>query len=300
MTFNKIKAIKIGTALMFSCLVALTVYQYFFGITIKPQKTAEFSKTSVMITRYDGRSGGSGVIISSGRHQSKVLTNAHVCNVVKKGGIVRTDDQRGMVEYYQVSQVHDLCLITINTNFKVNTVLASQEPVIYDESIVSGHPILYPNLVTKGHFSGKELITIMTGLRKCTEEEQKDPNISFLCMLLGGMPVVRTYEAQVISNTIQPGSSGSAVFNSQGEISGLVFAGSGNFGYGLIVPYPYLANFFDTELETLDKVKPTDDGLGSEVDMNKTDWKKVCYENLTNPKIAEVCNLVNKSLLMGF
>lgn len=271
-------------------------YHYIFGTTVQPKTTAELSKTSVMITRYDGRSGGTGVIISSRRNESKVLTNAHVCEVVKNGGIVRSDDKKAMVKYYQVSNVHDLCLITVSTNFKINTLLAKEEPDEYEDAIVSGHPHLLENIVTRGHFSGKQMITIMTGVRPCSEEETQGEDAIF-CILLGGFPIIKTYEAQVVSNTIQPGSSGSAVFNSAGELSGLVFAGSGDFGYGMIVPYEYVANFFDVELIGLAQVVPNQNGNQSVA--IKTDWKKVCTQNMDKRKIVKVCELVSKSLLLG-
>lgn len=282
---------------MVAFVVITTVYHFIFGETVKPKTALDYSKTSVMITRYDGRSGGSGVIISSKRNESKVLTNGHVCGVIKNGGIVRSDDKKGMVKYYQVSNTHDLCLITVSTNFKINTVLAKEEPEMYEDAIVSGHPHLLPNLVTYGHFSGKELITIMVGLRKCVPEELEAPDTGFLCSVLGGMPVIRNYEAQVVSATIMPGSSGSAVFNKEGELSGLVFAGSGEFGYGMIVPYEYIANFFDVELPHLLETIPNQYGETDEV-ATKTDWKRVCSENAKNTKVQQVCDLVNKSLLL--
>jgi len=281
------------------CLIGIVIYSIFVTPTIKPRSSQDFSKTSVMITRYDGRSGGSGVILSSKRNESKVLTNAHVCEVVKAGGLVRSDDKKGMVKYYQRSNIHDLCLITVSTNFKINTVIAPEEPEIYEDATVSGHPRLLPNILTRGHFSGHEMITIMIGIRVCTPEEQENENSSMYCALLGGFPIIKNYEAQVISATIQPGSSGSAVFNNSGEISGLVFAGSGDFGYGMIVPYSYVANFMDIELPHLLETTPTQDIDLIQSKASKTDWRKVCTENKDNEKIMEVCDLVSKSLLLG-
>lgn len=292
---KKYKWILISAVALF---VTVAGHRYIFGVTVKPRTAGDFSKTSVMITRYDGRSGGSGVIISSKRNESKVLTNGHVCNVVQNGGIVRSDDKKGMVKYYQVSNIHDLCLITVSTNFRINTVLAPEEPEVYEDAIVSGHPRLLPNILTYGHFSGKEMISIMIGIRPCTPVEEEDPEVEYICELIGGYPIIKTYEAQVVSATIMPGSSGSAVFNKEGELSGLVFAGSGDFGYGMIVPYEYIANFFDVELpHLLERMPRHVDGM--EEIATKTDWKKVCSENASNPKIVALCDLVNKSLLLG-
>lgn len=266
--------------------------------TVKPKTASDFAKTSVMITRYDGRSGGTGVIISSKKNESKILTNKHVCQVIQQGGIVRTDNKKAAVRYYQESNIHDLCLITVNTDFKVNTVLAKSAPEIYDDAIVSGHPRLLSNIVTYGHFSGYELISITTGLRQCLPEEITNPNTQGLCMLLGGIPVIKNYEAQVVSNTIQPGSSGSAVFNKEGELSGLVFAGSGDFGYGHIVSYEYIVSFFEIELPYLREILPNQNS-SSNISESKMEWKKICLKNPSDDKIQEFCDLATRSLLLS-
>lgn len=295
---NKLPSVRTTGIVVILCLGITTTYHFLFGETVRPKTVAEFSKTSVMITGYDGRSGGTGVIISSKRNESKILTNKHVCQVAKQGGIVRTDDKAAMVKHYQESNIHDLCLITVNTNFKINTVIAKSPPEVYDKAIVSGHPRLLRNIVTYGHFSGHEMISVMTGLRKCSIEELDDPSISFICMLLGGIPIVKRYEAQVISNTIQPGSSGSAVFNENGEIAGLVFAGSGEFGYGHIVSHEYIVSFFEIEVPQLVEVIPSQP-VFSDQEESKVDWKRICMKNLNNDKVQEICALAAKSLLLN-
>lgn len=290
------KYIKIGAGAIVASILTAVVYHAVFGTTIRPKTAVEFAKTSVMITRYDGRSGGTGVIVSSKRNESKILTNKHVCGVVKNGGLVRSDDKKAMVKYYQESNVHDLCLITVNTNFKVNTVLAPDAPEVYEDAIVSGHARLMPNLITYGHLGGKEFISVMIGMRPCTPEETLNPNLSLLCQLAGGIPVVKDYEAFVCSATIQPGSSGSAVFNRSGEIIGLVFAGSGEFGYSHLVPYEYIISFFEIELPKLTQIYPNPDS-NSEMSETKVDWKKLCIHASNNETIEKVCDLLDRSLM---
>jgi S1-C subfamily serine protease len=249
-----------------------------------------------MITRFDGRSGGTGVIISSSKNNSRILTNAHVCELIKNGGLIRSERTKGIVKTYQISRIHDLCLITTNTNFKVNTVLANAEPDTYDDAVISGHPHLLPNIVTYGHFSQKELVVIMTKLRPCKIEDTMNADTAPYCQIFGGIPVVRQFEAQVVSATIMPGSSGSAVFNSKGEISGLVFAGSGNFGYAMIVPYEYIANFFDVELLEIPVKYPNTD-IDLTNNASSVNWNKVCTGDLEK-RIQNICDLITKSLLL--
>lgn len=265
--------------------------------TVKPKTNAEYSLTSVMITRYDGRSGGSGVIISSSKNSSKILTNAHVCSVIANGGIVRSDNSRGIVKNYKISEIHDLCLITTNNNFKINTVVAQDAPDIYADAAVVGHPALMPTIVTKGVFSQKELITLLVGIRPCLEEELRNEKNSIICFFMGGMPIIRTFEAQVVSSTIMPGSSGSPVFNTDGEISGLVFAGSGNFGYAYVVPYEYISNFLEHEVSLLPTKLPDGNTLSSFQEEEKKNYRKICETN-QHDAIKKICDMVSKSLLM--
>lgn len=275
-----------------------TFLTYLFTVkTIKPKTNQEYSLTSVMITRYDGRSGGSGVILSSSKNSSKILTNAHVCEVVANGGIVRSDTAKGIVKSYKVSDIHDLCLITTNNNFKVNTVIAEESPEIYNDAAVVGHPALMPTIVTKGVFSQKELITVLVGSRPCTEEEKTNERTSVICFFMGAMPLIRTFEAQVVSSTIMPGSSGSPVFNANGEISGLVFAGSGNFGYAYVVPFEYISNFLEHELPLLNTKYPNNSSGSPVQEEEKKNYRKICEQN-NQKELNKICEMVSKSLLM--
>jgi S1-C subfamily serine protease len=272
------------------------VYKSAFHPTVRPTTNPEYSSTSVMITKYDGRSGGSGVIVSSKRGESRILTNAHVCSLLSNGGIIRSDTRKGIVKSYQVSDLHDLCLVTTNTNFHINTMLAQNEPEIYDDAIISGHPRLLPNIVTHGHFSQKQIVNILAGFRPCAPEEMEVGNENFeYCRFFGRVPVLRSLEAQVVSATIMPGSSGSAVFNANGELAGLVFAGSGDFGYAIIVPHEYVTYFFETEISSIKPVYPNRNATPArETDPNLS---TVCLTPPTK-KIERVCHLLNRSLLL--
>jgi S1-C subfamily serine protease len=297
MKSNWIKAFKDGFVISATVIIALNisflVYKVLFQTTVKPTNNQEYASTSVMITRYDGRTGGTGVIISSKRNQSQVLTNAHVCSLLKNGGIIRSDSTKGVVKSYQVSNIHDLCLITTNTNFHINTVISDNQPEVYDDAIVSGHPHLLPNIVTHGHFSQKEIVNILTGFRRCRINDLFGDNAEY-CQHLGVIPIIKSLEAQIVSATIMPGSSGSAVFNAKGELSGLVFAGSGAFGYGMIVPQEYLVSFFETELPMLESIYPNN---GNTKPKNEINWKSACLKPATR-KIQRACELVSRSLLL--
>lgn len=266
--------------------------------TIHPTTNEQIASTTVMITNLAENSGGTGVVLSSNPFESFILTNAHVCGVVKFGGVIQTDKFKGTVTSYQVSELHDLCLIRTNVNLKINTEVAKNAPELYSEAIVSGHPHLLPTLLTKGHFSKKVIIEIMTGTRPCTKEELESP-LGVICAFLGAIPVVKTYQAQVVSSLIQPGSSGSAVFNSSGYISGLVFAGAGDLSFGHIVPHEYVYNFVNREVKTLDIQFPKDNTINDVQVPASTKLKNACLDTkdtLQYQIVKDYCKFVKDDI----
>lgn len=208
---------------------------------------------SVMITNTRGNSGGTGVVLSSSESTSTILTNAHVCGLVaKNGGLVKSNTKQFMVTHTKISKEHDLCLIEVNGNFNTSTTLASSEPIsYYAKAVIAGHPNLFPTVVTSGHFSGNQVIQVMTGFRDCTEEDMQGP-LKIICFYTNGkMPTIRSYESTLVTATIMAGSSGSAVYNESGKLAGLVFAGQGDLSYAFIVPYTAVKRFLEVEQQTL-------------------------------------------------
>jgi S1-C subfamily serine protease len=241
---------KVSVALLF-----LTSF-FLVGLYISKEKS-DITASTVMITDMNGRSGGSGVIVSNSSNSSQVLTNAHVCQVASKGGLVKTT--AGTIHTilnYRESETHDLCLITVASDLKNRVVVAKSAPKVYERATVSGHPALLPNVITEGHFSGSKVINVFMGVRKCTKEEDRDPEIGLICWFFRGFPIIRTFEAVLVTATIMPGSSGSAVYNESKQLGGLVFAGSGDIGYAFVVPYEYVSNFLYKEVHELSFKKP--------------------------------------------
>jgi S1-C subfamily serine protease len=197
-----------------------------------------------MITNMRGNSGGTGVVIATYDSKSEILTNAHVCGVIKQGGFVNKDGEKFQIMSYRQDDIHDLCILVINRRLEAKASVSSWAPRIGDGVETSGHPRLLPNILSGGHIAGTNSVTIMVGLRECTKEDMKT-DIGIFCLFMQGIPILRTYDAVVVSALIQPGSSGSAVYNSAGRLVGLVFAGSGDLSYGLVVPWEYVKNFVD-------------------------------------------------------
>lgn len=234
--------------------------KYFFSIILftsvtsaevqKPKTPTDLQSVTVMITDPGKNGGGTGVIFRSGVTQSIVLTNSHVCDGLETGGLVTTSTGEYPIEQFKRSKVHDICLVQVIADLKYQTILA-EKPAAFGEKLrVSGHPYLLPAVTTEG-FSSKNLdVTLLVGVEKCTEKEFEEH--PFLCGWFGGMPILKTYNAQNTSLMIAPGNSGSGVFNERGQLVGLVFAGVGRgLSPGLIVPGQYINLFIKEEIKNL-------------------------------------------------
>lgn len=218
----------------------LAVLAYPSSNVTHPSSVEDYARTSVKVLSGKG-GGGSGVILSSNPSYSIILTNAHVCEGVVKGGMVERGTARYRVAAYKMSDQHDLCEVKVNADLGVNTQVAKHAPRQFSPAFISGHPSLLPHVLVQGSFSGKMTIQMLDKLRPCTEEEfKKEP---MMC-LLAGWPELIERETQLVSALIAPGSSGSAVFDEDGNIAGLVFAGRGrDLSYAFIVPQEYIAEF---------------------------------------------------------
>lgn len=246
-----------------------------------PQNTEEHARTSVMITNEAKTSGGSGVVIKSTADSSLVLTNKHVCQLIQVGGLVSNEEKSVPVASFRVYTKHDLCLIEVKANLHQNNRLAEKEPKIYSEVTIAGHPALLPTMVTRGHFANKMTITIMVDTQACDGKEKDEE--AFMCALTGAKPVLVSLEAQPVTATIMPGSSGSGVFNDRGEVAGLVFAGSQGLSYGFIVPHSYLKDFL-SHVDKYPAQLPDKDAKPKSFFTTIKKLREICY---SNPRICK-------------
>lgn len=220
--------------------------------SLKNLPESDIRSASVKITNRAMTSGGTGIVLFSSKTQSDILTNDHVCKLLKKaGGLVLSDSDAFQATSILESEVSDLCLVTVSDDLKARVEISPKGPNAYDKATVSGHPALMPNVLSTGHFSGRQIIQVMTGMKECTPEEIADPSTALPCAFFGGLPVVKSYESVLVTATIMPGSSGSGVYNSKEQLSGVVFAGSTEFGYAWTVPYEQVINFLFKEHQNL-------------------------------------------------
>lgn len=249
------------------------------------------------ITNLAGNSGGSGSVVFHSPELSLVLTNGHVCSVIEEGGIIQTPQRAAFAVKYVKSKVHDLCVISVSSDLGASVSLSDSPPLPFENATVSGHPHLLPTIITKGYFSGKQVTQVMTGSRECTQEEKEDPTLGFFCAIIGRLPVVKIYETMVTSATIQPGSSGSAVYGEDGKIKAVIFAGTGDFAYGVAVPFEYVHTFMTEEIYDLQSISvnnvvsfvPTANDRSSKTSF-KSQMIEACSSDNLTPQQKDVCS----------
>lgn len=280
-------------------LLVLGVLVLGFSVTrmVKNRNPTDLTKNAVMIVNKEENHGGTGIIFHSTKAGSFVLTNFHVCNAVKSGGIIKTTTGDYQIQSFLESQVSDLCLIYTSADLKQMTRLASKEPLVFSVSKAAGHPALMPTVISVGHFSDRRIISVMTGNRPCTDADMQDPLNSLYCGFFGAVPVIKSYDSQLITSTIMPGSSGSGVYNANNELSAVVFAGQGDFGYGWVVPYDQVKQFLNFESFT-GKWQTIDQTLNKLAEEKTTtkDMQKKC-DNAKNIKIVQFCQILKRDLL---
>lgn len=239
------RKMRMGVLFALIAIVGLLIPATAPSASFKPKTNKDFFKVTARILNKEETSGGSAAILKSDKTGSILITNDHVCEIIAKdGGVVDPPSHvKTAIVAIKRDQTHDLCLVWVGQNLGINLDISEKLPELGDEIMIAGHPNLMPLILTHGHVSEKMVVTIQYGIKDCEEEDLKDPQNALYCMIYGKIPIFKTREAQVVSATISPGSSGSAVFNSKGAIVGIVFAGSGPLSYGFVVPLEYVWGF---------------------------------------------------------
>lgn len=287
---NKIIGLLIASVIGIGAYLAISSN----GENQNPKDTAQFANTSVKIMNREMTSGGSGVILRSKDNYSEILTNKHVCRLIQDGGVIVHKNKILLVDQYKKYDKHDLCMIKVFSNLHVSTNVAKAPPRYYSSAFISGHPALLPHVLTTGSFSDKEIISLIVGMRPCKEEDYRG-QFGMYCVFMGGFPIIESFVGQLVTGTILPGSSGSGVFNSNGEISGLVFAGRGDgLGYAFVVPHEYVVDFLSIEKEI-----PYKEAKGPKDEMIYSIFgkSKACRDKSTDSKFQSICDTLQNYLI---
>lgn len=204
-----------------SLLLALLLTS--FGPTdgiIHPRQMSDLKKVSAIVLMSDSL--GTATILRSGPKGSDFLTNAHVCDgALTEGALIVLNGMSYEVASIKPSHKSDLCLMHVNADLEMGIVLAPVPSKTGDEIISGGYPLGLPLVLEKGYVSGVFNIS----------EDLIYPEFVLLTSFL-----------------VQPGHSGSGVFNSKGELIGVIVAmklskETDSMGFGLAVPHKQVKRF---------------------------------------------------------
>lgn len=270
-----------------------------FALNVSHPKTvAELKVTSVRIMNLEMNSGGTGSIFRSYSNATHILTNKHICRLIEPGGVVDYKGKQYLITHYKKFKNHDLCLVRIAENLGVNLEVAEDLAKESTLSVVSGHPSLLPHIVTVGHLSERKDLELIVGLKPCSKDDiEQAPQI---CMYFGGKPVIEVMDAQLTSNLIKPGNSGSGVFNKDGKLIGVVFAGdSRDFSFAYIVPQIYLLYFIQNahRFEWVQVGTEVDDGGMSDRVFDYKKCQEVMYRSEGFKEVKDFCNTITDNMI---
>ena len=173
--------------------------------------TISATATNVLLGKYTTTGSGSGVIISSDGY---ILTNNHVVSSAKDINIRLHDGTEYVAKVIGTDSKTDIAVLKVDaTNLKPVTIGDSDKLVVGETAVVIGNPL--------GELGG----TVTNGIISALERE----------ITLDGskMNLIQTNAA------INPGNSGGGLFNSKGELVGIVVAKSSGLdieGLGFAIP----------------------------------------------------------------
>lgn len=260
--------------------------------TDKPEVLSPHAAAIINMNR---NSGGSGSVIQTDSRGTVILTNKHVCEVIQAGGYVETDDAIGMIVAYKLYDKHDLCMVKVLKKMGTAAKLADGPPEAYSQAYIAGHPSLLPTVISSGHVSHREMITVMMGFKPC--DENTPEKYAPYCFFMGGYPILKTFEAELSSPLIAPGSSGSGVYNKDGEIIAVAFASnSRDLAYAYTVPFEYVQDFIKNNRK-YEWIAPSAQGSGkaSFFEDGTTKLRSMCKS--PEKQLRKFCSRVAQPLL---
>lgn len=185
----------------------------------------------VRITNQAGNSGGTGFHVKAPSGKVYILTNAHVCGLAEDGLVyVGYDYERPIPRLVlEASEFTDLCLIEALPSYH-GTLSVGSESDPGDKVSAVGHPNLMPTTMTEGEVIGFGEIQVLDHILdslnddSCNAPKNKKINLK---TIFGPIDVcVVAIKAGFSTTLILPGSSGSPVLNSWGNLTGVIFAGN--------------------------------------------------------------------------
>lgn len=215
-----------GLFLLAFIAYALTCPRY---ETVHPIKPVDFKRVAAQVNTAGSR--GSGVVLRSDSGGTDVLTAKHVCaNAVVLGSFVYVNREKHLVDSIKPSFQYDLCLVHTKDVLYLSVDLAKVSPKFGDVLRTAGHPLSMPLLFQEGRAS--ETFNILP----------KDAAPEKLFLMLTNI-------------LVQPGQSGSGVFDEEGNLVGIMVSFKTVYpkgppetiGFGLAIPRKHVEMFLEKE-----------------------------------------------------
>ena len=233
-------------------LVVIFGLSYLLGTskTGEEKRREAVSKSVVYITDKAKKTGGTGFHIKGPSGQRYLLTNGHVCDIGKESGIVyvrfgENDDPipRRIIEE---SKYTDLCLVEPMPSSTISE-LAEKNPTPASSLKAIGHPKLLPLTITNGLMIGYKEVKVFLGLdpQPGTCDEPKHEKTQVPVFIFTVPACVLKVNAIATTIPILPGSSGSPILNSNGEIAGIAFAGDSDSNWAWVIPVSDIKKFIE-------------------------------------------------------
>lgn len=180
-----------------------------------------------------------------------VLTNGHVCNLMKDGiasASFHFDqenyDNIQFLKVLKISEYSDLCLLEPMEGVPSLKLGSNKERL--DNILVVGHPFLNPSTPSFGKILSEEWAEIWDpskDLEACKGPTYKVRKIPYFFFIIDAC--IRTVHSYNTNAKIYPGNSGSPVVDFWGKVVGIVFAGNNTTNHGLFVPVDDIKAFLE-------------------------------------------------------